>query len=162
MNSEKLLKVLEAVKYVLQNHENIKLDSLCHYQYSDYIMVRKSPVNGQLILTECIDKYPGFDLARIKHGIPRDVNIINVDNKIQYYRLKTSEKERHDISFVETDKNFNETQITFDVPVSRDDYFNQTLMNDLKVSLEVLQAIAETGQYLNGNMNVVMITGTKK
>lgn len=162
MNNEKLLKVLEAVKYLLQNHENIKLDSLCHYQYSESILIRKSPVNGQYILTECIDKYPGFDLARIKPGIPRDVSIINIDNTFQYYRLKTEQKQREDISFVNLDKNFNETQIVFDVPVSRDDYFNQTLMYDFKISYEVLEAIAETGKYLNGNMNVVMITGIKK
>ena len=161
MNNEKLIKVLQAVKYVLQHHENIELDALCHNQLNDYIMLRKSPVNGQLILTECIDSYPGFDLARIKPGIPREVNIINVDNKIQYYRLKTAEKERHDISFVHVDKDFKQNQITFDIPVSRDDYFNHTLMYDLGVSLEALEAIAETGKYLNGNMNVVMITGTK-
>lgn len=162
MNNEKLIKILQAVKYVLQNHKTINLDIHCHYELSDWIMLRKSPVNGQYILTESIDGYLGSDLARIKPGIPRDVNIINVDNEIQYYRLKTSEKERNDISFVDVDENYNEKEIIFDIPVSRDDYFNQTLLYDLKISLEVLETIEDTGKYLSGNMNVVMITGAKK
>lgn len=156
-----LIELVEHIKFVLQNEKRLVFsDNYRHYSLSENVCVRKSDQNNHLTLLETSDNYIGKELARIKPTFPSNVRMISVllvsrKCAIHYYGIYneiTKEYTRNEIVLTIQD-----VEITFNLPVDKDEYFNYSLMHEIKVQYKEILAISELAPLLTKEYNCIVI-----
>lgn len=155
-----LIELLDHIKFVLQNEKNLVFsDNLRHYDLSEDLCVRKMDTNNHLVLNYKKDDFIGKEVARIKPAFPSSARYINV-------YLKTRESNIWYTGVINKDEvlikncitiTHGDDTIQFDMPITRDQYFNTCLMYDIKVQYEEILKISEVALLLTKDRNGIII-----
>ena len=156
-----LIELLDYIKFVLQNEKSLVFsDNFRHYDLCEGLCVRKSDVNNHLILSEKDGSYIGSELARIKPHFPKHSRFVYLKLEsrncaVYYYGLTNKDTIciKNEINIVQSDG----TIIEFGIPITRDEYFNQCLIHDIKVQYEEMMKIYEISQYLTDDRGGIII-----
>lgn len=155
-----LIELLDQIKFVLQNEKRLVFsDNYRHYDLCEGLCVRKTDANNHLILTVKNGDYLGNEVARIKPVFPQSARyiIINLESlgcTVHYYGITNIENEciKNEIKIT-----YGTTIVEFEMPVSRDEYFNNCLMYDIKVQYEEILKISEVSLLLSKDRNGIII-----